>query len=297
MDNVKFPRTKLHEPFAAKRIISLHYFEFAPDFVFEGEKHDFWELVYVDKGELEVFADMEGYCLKQGDMIFHKPDEFHGVWANRKVAPNVIIVSFDCHSPEMEFFQNKIFSLSQDQRELLALLMKNTFAAFLPPYGHPRDHTLRRRPDAPVGSEQRIKLYLELLLLDLYQEGGQSRREQRLSGAIKTKSEQDLAKRMADYMEQHLLDNVSLEQIYRHFNLSKSHALALFKKTTGQTIMKYYRGLRIEHAKRLIREERHSFTEIAELLQYNSVHNFSRHFRSETDMSPSEYARTLKANQ
>src|SRR5690606_17134136 len=65
MDNVTmFPRTKLRETFAVTQLVSFHYFEFPKDFAFEGEKHDFWEFVYVDKGELEVFADTEGYCLK-----------------------------------------------------------------------------------------------------------------------------------------------------------------------------------------------------------------------------------------
>ena len=75
---------------------------------YTGEKHDFWELVYVDKGELEVAADYEGYKLKEGDIIFHKPNEFHNLWANGISAPNVLVISFVCHSPMMSFFENKI---------------------------------------------------------------------------------------------------------------------------------------------------------------------------------------------
>ncbi|MFC5402808.1 AraC family transcriptional regulator [Cohnella soli] len=291
-----FARTRLHDSLSVKELISFHYFEFSKDFAFEGEKHDFWEFVYVDKGELDVFADTEGYRLRQGDMIFHKPNEFHGVWANKKVAPNVIILSFVCRSKEIAFFENKIFTLNEKQKEILAQIMKNGFAAFSPPFDDPRDHTLHRRPDAPIGSEQLIRIYLEMLLIRLRNDGDAlAGREQRLSGSIKRRSEEDLVNRMCDYMAQHVYDDVRLEQIYKQFNLSKSHALSIFKAARGVGIMKYYRDLKIQHAKSIIRTEQHTFTEIAEMLRYSSVHSFSRHFKSITDMSPSEYLRTVMA--
>ncbi|MCD9023845.1 AraC family transcriptional regulator [Cohnella silvisoli] len=294
--DTQFARTKLHEPLAVKQLVSFHYFEFSKDFAFEGEKHDFWEFVYVDKGELEVFADTEGYRLKQGDMIFHKPNEFHGVWANKKIAPNVIILSFVCHSKEIAYFENKIFTLDAQQQEILAQIMKNGFAAFFPPFDDPRNHTLRRRPDAPIGSEQLIKIYLEMLLIRLRDAGDElARREQRLSGSTKQRSEEDLVNRMCTYMEQHVYNDIRLEHIYKNFNLSKSHALTIFKDNKGISIMKYYRNLKIQHAKSIIRAQRHNFTEIAEMLHYGSVHSFSRHFKSFTDMSPSEYLRTVIA--
>ncbi|GGD55285.1 AraC family transcriptional regulator [Paenibacillus nasutitermitis] len=295
MKDNRFARTRLYEAFSIKQIISFHYFEFAKDFTFEGEKHDFWEFIYVDKGEMEVFADTEGYCLKQGDMIFHKPNEFHGVWANNKIAPNVIIVSFVCRSAEMAFFENKIFTLDEGQREILSQLVKSGFAAFMPPFDNPRDHTLVRRADAPVGSEQLIKIHLELLLIQLLHGSSPTRSEQRLSGATKEKSEDNLVQRMTAYMENHLYEELNLEQIYRNFNLSKSHALALFKKKTGQSIMKFYRSLKIDQARQMIREEQYNFSEIAERLHYSSIHSFSRQFKSAMDMSPSEYARSVKA--
>jgi len=67
---MEFIKAMLNKEFVIKSIVSLHYFEFAKDFLFKGEKHDFWEFLYVDKGEVEVLADESGYNLKQGDIIF-----------------------------------------------------------------------------------------------------------------------------------------------------------------------------------------------------------------------------------
>ncbi|MBC1397657.1 cupin domain-containing protein [Listeria fleischmannii] len=94
-------------------IVTVYYFEFSKNYLFAGEQHDFWEMVYVDKGELEVSAGKEGYELKEGDIIFHKPNEFHNLWANGVSAPNVLVVSFVCSSEGMRFFENKIMRLQQ----------------------------------------------------------------------------------------------------------------------------------------------------------------------------------------
>jgi len=100
---------------------------------------------------------------------------------------------------------------------------------------------------------------------------------------------------MTQYMEQHVDDNVTLEQICKQFNLSKSHAITLFREKTEQSIMKYFKNLKIAKAKQMIREEKYNFSQIASLLNYSNIHNFSRHFKSTTNMSPSDYAKSIKA--
>lgn len=142
---MEFVTAVLKEEFRICRIISLHYFEFARDFIFEGEKHDFWEFLYVDKGEAEIMADTAGYKLKQGDIIFHKPNEFHSVWANKKIAPNLIVISFECNTNAMSFFENKIFNLSDNERNHLAAVVKEGFDAFLPPLDTPKINILKKK--------------------------------------------------------------------------------------------------------------------------------------------------------
>ena len=44
----------LHNSITLGRIFSIHYFEYMSDFSFEGESHNFWEFVCVDKGEVDV---------------------------------------------------------------------------------------------------------------------------------------------------------------------------------------------------------------------------------------------------
>ena len=57
------------------KIYSIHYFEYMSDFSFEGESHDFWEFICVDKGEVEVTGEKSLKKLKklvdnQGDLRY-----------------------------------------------------------------------------------------------------------------------------------------------------------------------------------------------------------------------------------
>ena len=70
-------KTKLKRSIDIDAIITLHYFEYMKDYVFDGESHDFWEFVFVDSGNLFVTAGDKEVLLASNEMIFHKPNEFH----------------------------------------------------------------------------------------------------------------------------------------------------------------------------------------------------------------------------
>ncbi len=97
-------------------IFSVLYYEFTKDFNFFGEAHDYWEFVYVDKGEVITTAEKEDIFLKQGEIIFHKPNEFHRIRSNGIIAPNVIVVSFRSTSKAMNFFKNKRITVPEKHR-------------------------------------------------------------------------------------------------------------------------------------------------------------------------------------
>ena len=60
--------------------------------------------------------------------------------------------------------------------------------------------------------------------------------------------------------------------------------------------MQYFSALKIDEAKKLISYNRYTFTEIAYRLGYSSLHYFSRQFKKSTEMTLSEYARSIKVD-
>lgn len=295
---MEFARLSLKQALSVDKLISFHYFEYPKGYVFEGERHDFWEFLYVDKGEVEVRADDRTWELAQGTVIFHKPGEFHTVRVGeRHKPPNLIVISFECRSPYMSRFENKVIALGSRERGLLSLILQEGFHAFRPPFDNPALHRLTRNPDAPFAGEQALKSYLELLLIGLIrkEERGCSQEAGKRASPQKEKAEQRIVQQIIDYMKTRLSDSLTLDQLCQAVHVGKSRLKEIFQAQTGTGALEYFKLLKIEEAKSLIREEQDNVTEIAAKLGYASIHYFSRDFKKSTGMSPSEYARTVRA--
>ena len=104
-------------------IVTVHYFEFSKDYCFTGESHDFWELVYVDGGSIIASSDEKEFYLKAGDMIFHKPDEWHNLRGDGENASNVAVISFISDSVYMKYFHNKILKCGNKQKEMISKIV------------------------------------------------------------------------------------------------------------------------------------------------------------------------------
>lgn len=292
---LEYFKTSLTEEIIIKKIVTVHYFEYAKNYVFTGEKHDFWEFVYVDKGEVEVMAGKLGYKLRQGEMIFHKPNEFHNVWANGKIAPNLVIVSFECKSKAMKFFEGKIIKVDNFENDILAIIINEAKNAYSSPLDDTFLKELKKHKSPMFGSEQLIKINLELMFIMLVRKGKSIKKSTKVSSITKQRFDNELVEKTVNYLKDNLYENITFKDVCKYSNQSGTNLKVLFKSVKGEGVMEYYRELKIEEIKRLIREEPINFTGISEKLSYTSVHYFSRHFKKTTGMTPTEYATSIKA--
>ncbi|MDF2672862.1 MAG: hypothetical protein K0R09_1127 [Clostridiales bacterium] len=286
-------RTTIESVININKIITIHYFEFACNYIFKGEKHNFWEFLYVDKGEVEVMADTKGYKLTQGDIIFHKPNEFHSEWANGKVAPNLMVMSFECTDKAMDFFEHKIIRVEPSESNLIAEIIKAAKETYSNSIGY--HNKLEKKEDSLFGSEQLIKISLEMFLINLIRKCSFIHNSGRLNKNTLDRMEKDLVDNIIEYMDQNIGSELAFEDICNHFSLGKTHLKTMFKNRTNTGVMTYFKQLKILKSKKLIRELQHTFTEISYMVGYESIHTFSRAFKEATGMTPSEYAISVKA--
>ena len=291
---MEYKKTALYQPLEIKDLISAHYFEYAKDFAFSGEVHDFWELVYADKGDFFITAGTRELLLSQGQMYLHKPMEYHNIRC-RGSASNSVIFSFACACPSLFGLAGRLIDCGERERELLARLVAEADGAFSSPLGDPYVYCLERRETAPFGAEQLIRLYLEELLIGLVRKNGTAAPPEPHAGLPRRRAEETLCREICAYLERQVSERVDFPLVCRVFSLSPSALKKLFRERLGLGVMEYYRRAKIERAKLLIREETLNMTEIAAKLGYSSIHYFSRHFKRLTGMTPTEYAASVKA--
>lgn len=272
------------------RFVTFHYFEYPHKFVFEGEKHDFWELLYVDKGVVFVGTDDDRHLLRQGQIIFHKPNEFHTVECDGIISPALVVVSFVSESEAMKFFENRVLRITQRTKSLMSAIIQEAKKSYINDLGDPYFTKLLTREPKPFGSEQLIKNYFEAFLIELILQGG---REETLLGTTQAQDRRIRFEVANAFLEKHLGDNITLDDLCDHCSMSKSLAQQIFKHETGSSVMQWYARLKIAKAKQYIREGKGNMTTIAYKLGFSSIHHFSRQFSKIEGKSPTEYAQSI----
>ena len=287
----------LEDSITINRVISVHYFQYMSDFSFPGESHDFWELVCVDRGEIDALAGERRLTLKKGNILFHKPNEFHNVLTNGKVSPSLVVIGFVCHSPAIKSFEDQLMSVQDTEKELLAQIIveaRNTFSGRLDdPY---QEELIFNSEPLTFGSAQLISHYLEQLIIHLYRRYFSYSLPVRSSRFLaEASSGNDTYNRIVRYMEEHLGERMTIDRICRDNLVGRSQLQKLFRDTKGCGVIEFFSMMKIDTAKQMIRDNQLNFTQIADRLGYSSIHYFSRQFKKITGMTPSEYSGSIKA--
>jgi len=294
LKHIKYFGVQPREEFKIERIFSIHYFEYLKDFSYPGESHDFWEFVYVDKGAIEAQGGEKKHNLIKGDIIFHQPNEFHNLNSNGRIAPNLVIISFSTTSPGINRFREKVLRISNEEKNLLARIIHEARNAFSSKLSDPWLPGLQRKEQQVFASEHLIKLYLEQFLIGLVRAEMHIGENCEPISPLKEKSNKDAFNQVIKYFEKNILVMPNLDTVCRETGYSCTHLENVFKEKTGRSVMEYYKIMKLEQAKDLIRDGDYSFTQIASCLNYSSIHYFSKIFKKYIGMTPSEYSSSVK---
>ncbi len=271
-------------------ILTIHYFECDDKFVFKGERHDSWEMVYVNSGTVEIKREDEKLVLKQGSIIFHEPNEFHAIRAYQS-SPDFFVISFVCKSALMKCFRWYHTILSETLRTFVSSIILEAQNAYNTTGILSKKNAARKKNEV-IGGEQMVKSYLEQLLIMLAREI--SCHDKTMLFPTKESMENHLVLEIKDYISSKLMDKLEVREICTRFGYSRAYLSRLFKAQCGTSLMQFYIQQKIEYAKRLIREKNYNISQISNILCFDNPQYFSRVFKRVTGLSPSEYAHSLK---
>ena len=91
-----------------------------------------------------------------------------------------------------------------------------------------------------------------------------------------------------DYIQDHLLDELSLEQISEQANLSKYHFLRLFRQQFGITPHQYLMNCRINAARKSLEQGR-SLDDVVYDYGFSDLSHFNRRFKPIYGTTPKRY--------
>ena len=250
-------------------LYNLFYQEKEAGFVFPGEAHPMAELLYVDKGSIHSVADGQELLLQQGDMVLYSPQQWHMQYADPDQAPRIVTVGFWARGAQWENLCNRRF---RSDRESLGLLQR----------------ILRCQERDEVDS---LFSLLTLLLLHLQADG---QKAEVAAGKSVLTGENTIIRKAQQYIREHVQEKLTVPVVAQRVGVSPSYLTALFHKHLEFSPAEYIRRVKLQQSKQLIREGQMNFTQIAEALQYSTVHHFSRQFKQMFGLTPTEYAKSVK---
>lgn len=283
---MEYSLKKLNQSLKVSEIAYVHFFEFQRDFFTNAENHPFYELVFVSSGNLEISSEQFKGKLLKGEMIIHKPNEYHSLSCDSDSTPTVIIIGFTCDDDRLLRFSGTPLTLGNSEVKKLAEIIKEARNVFAPPYDIPL-FDMKKRKNSPFGAEQLLGGLVEYFLINLIREHTDSSLQ-----LINERVEKFSANEIVSYISDNYKEKITLDELAFIFRTNRSTLCKEFKLATGKTIVEFMNNKKIEKAKSLILSTDLTFTEIAEKLNFESIHYFTRLFKLTTGLTPKDFKNT-----
>ena len=91
------------------------------------------------------------------------------------------------------------------------------------------------------------------------------------------------------YVEEHFGEPLTLEELSQVVDLSPTYLSTIFKKDTGMTFLEYLSKVRMDMAKKLLKETNDTVADICGKVGYSDVRYFTNTFTKYAGLKPKEY--------
>ena len=269
------PRIRISE------ILGYYYSIRNAGYHFKGEKHNYFELTYVDRGTL--FTTVEGKSVDLGGrrIIKKKTGQFHTQDIPEGCSCSYVTIIFDMEtvvydeeSTHYELLLNKVFGYDKKIYTLIKTFVTESTSQI------------------PYMNSLMLCLLQETIIRLLQSEFIGKKNDRPVTGARQHYQDELLEKILA-YIDETIYEPLSIAELCQKFSMSRSSLQILFKENMDISPKKYINEMKLEKSRQMICENKYTISEIALMLGFNSIHYFSRAFTQKYHMAPSEYSKTL----
>lgn len=275
-----FQHKPIRPQFYITDIFAYYYNVKGQNYNFAGEKHQFWEITYVDTGELHTEIEGEHFTLESQDLVVYLPEQFHKQYIPKDKSSSYLTIMFDMriNAKDVERFNKRVFHCTQAMHNLITDFIKQA--------------TLMEKYNLPYAQDLLVS-YLQEIFIHMIQYDYLESKHTPPSNPIQSKFESEMVNEIVNYINKHIYEPITVDDICDNFAISRSTLQVLFKRHINKPPKQYINDLKLDLAQKMIRDENLPITDIAIQLGFSSIHYFSRKFKKEFGLSPSEYAQSI----
>ena len=259
--------------FDIKEILGYYYQVRNANYTFPGEQHDFWELTFIDNGALATSVDNDPYELGEMDLILYAPGQFHTQKTGHSQSCSYLTLLFDMDMKDSYLITNRVYHAHRD--------IHNALNEFIKVSNH----------DMLYNNELML-CYLKELIIKVMQYDFLNS-SPIASTPMQQRFENELLNEIVIYINDKIYEQLTIEELCHKFSISRSSLQTLFKNNLDVAPKQYISDLKLKKSKLLIKESMYTISEISNMLGFTSIHYFSRKFKQQFGITPTDYAKTL----
>lgn len=235
-----------------------------------------YQLLYIASGKAHFFIDGKDRIVTAGHMVLYRPKEMQKYIYYGSDQTEVYWVHFTGGNVRNILRQ---YGMNDD--------LKIFYSGALLEYQHIYRKMIQELQMCKEDYQELLTILLRQLFILIHRQ---------LNTCIKVKDgflteEIDLA---STYFNEHYNEEISVEEYAASRHMSVSWFIRAFKQYIGITPMQYVLSIRIANAQNLLEATDYNITEISNMVGYDNPLYFSRIFKKQRGLSPSEYRKHIK---
>ncbi len=278
--------------FSVELIVSTLIRNIDEIFDYPGDMHDFWEMVYVMDGNATITEDENVYLMTAGNVIFHRPMEFHKLYiqSHQNSPTKIMIISFKCVGDAVDSLGDGIFVLDDRWKNEIMNMYETIMSTYT--WADNEGLILRNAPESNPKNldEMIVQSKLTVMLLDMAKNLSPIKSEdfqKKVSAGVYS------YKRIMGILNEHIYENLSVDDIASISCMSRSNVQKLFKTYSGCGVMQQFNRIKVAKAMDLIKAGM-NINEISSRLAYTSPNYFSEVFKREVGVLPSRFKQQVQ---
>lgn len=238
--------------------------------------HAYYEISIITEGRSIYEVDGETHLLAPGEMCLAKPGQEHLIRGDGTTAWKFLYAAFTgADIPDVNFaFSHTNQRRIPDCADLIDDL----------------EHALEEARQYRLGAQHMIQSVLTICLIEIARRLGHP-----AAGKI-VHSYSEEVEQARIYIERNSQYRLALHDIAQTVGVSSSHLEHVFSREMGTSVCRYARHVLMQRAASLVAEGRMNMSEVAETLNFPSIHYFSTSFKKHWGVSPSLYRQYLRLN-
>jgi len=249
--------------------------------VYFSHTHSFIEIQLCLEGSCVIMVNNKDYYLKKGDFIFINKNHIHQL---KEESTNLVKVVLGFNVTGLDSTSKELIE-QISPKPLTNILYSNNMNLI-----NIATNISTEINELKYEYKKIIESYIYLFFIDI------------VRTLIKKDYVEESPEQFVDYriktINKFIKDNIKSKlkttTIVEEFGLCEKQLNRLSLKYNGVSIKKYILNLKIEEAKRLIKESNYSIKEISQILSFTDEYIFSKIFKRETNLSPSSFKITNK---